>query len=141
MRALALMFGLMGLTGAAAAAELDTQFQDSDALSAQLVYETRFGGEHGAPMVSSFQMQIANEGQRQQGFVPLRAEYRPGSGQFLLNGVDVEQTLMAHQEGEAGGFSALTGFLPLVIVIGAASLIIVDGNDQDFNVSGSGGGP
>lgn len=140
MRVLALMFGMLGIAGAAAAEDLYAT-TESDAITAQLVYETRFGGEQGAPVARSFQLQVANEGQRLQGLAPFRAEYRPDSQQFLVNGLDVQRTLIARQ-GEEGGLAAMWGgWLPLVVVIGAAGLIVVDGNDQDFTPNGTGGGP
>ena len=141
MRVIALMFGMLGFVGAAAAEDLYAS-RDSDAMTAQLVFETRFGGEHGAPVSRSFQLQVASEGQRLQGIAPLRAEFRQGTGQFLLNGVDLKQAhaLIARQAEDSEGLAALWGgFLPVVIVVGAATLIVVDGNNQDFTPGGSGG--
>jgi hypothetical protein len=142
MRALVFVLGLTAVTGASAR-DLDTPnlYADGDAVTAQLVYHVGFGGEAGLPSARSFQLQIANEAQRAEGLVPLRAEYRFAAdfaaGRFLVNGLDVEQTLVARQE-EEGGLSALWGgWFPLLVVVGAAGLIIVDGQDQD--VDGSGG--
>ena len=128
MRILALIVGLVTVTGASAA-ELDNRLVESDALSAQLVYQARFGGPAGMPSVRAFSLQVANEGQRQLGLAPLRADYVPASGRFLVNGIDVEQSFaMRQEEGALGG---LSGWIPLLVVIGAAGLIIVDGQDQD----------
>ena len=138
MRFLVFLIGMTAVTGACAG-EFDTPYRDGDAVTARVVFETRFGGERGAPAARSFQLQFASEAQRAQGLVPMRAEYRPDSGQFLLNGLDVERTLIARQ-GEEGGLAALWGgWLPLVIVVGAAALIVVDGQDQE-PIGGTGGG-
>lgn len=140
MRVLAFVLGITAVTGACAG-EFDAPYHDADAVTAQLVYQARFGGEPGQPAVRSFQLQVANEAQRAEGLAPMRAEYRftsnPGAGRFLINGLDVERTLVARQ-GEEGGLSAIWGgWFPLVLVIGAATLIVVDGQDQD--VQGTGG--
>jgi hypothetical protein len=142
MRILTLLVGMIAVTGASAG-ELDAPYLESDAVTAQLVYQARFGGPAGAPMVRSFSLLVANEGQRRVGVAPLRAEYvvdgRTDTGRFLVNGMDVEQAFIMRQE-EAGGVAAAWGgWLPLVIVIGAASLIVVDGQDQTG--TGTGGGP
>jgi hypothetical protein len=144
MRFLAFIVGMTAVTGACAG-EFDRPYRDADAVTAQLVYETRFGGAAGAPVARSFQLQVASEAQRADHLVPLRAEFRfdaglPGSGRFLLNGLDVERSLVARQT-EEGGLAALWGgWFPLAIVLGAAGLIIVDGRDQDEPASGSGTG-
>jgi len=143
MRILAFLVGITAVTGACAG-EFDRPQRDADAVAAQLVYETRFGGAAGAPVARSFQLRIASEAQRAENLAPLRAEYRfdarPDSGRFLVNGLDVERSLIARQ-GEEGGLAALWGgWFPLVMVLGAASLIIVDGQDQDAQGSGSGTG-
>lgn len=138
MRVLALMVGMIAVT-TASAGEFDANLQDSDAVAAQFVYEARFGGSTIVPAASSFRLQIANEGQRLSGVAPFRAEYRPQTGRFLVNGIDVEQTLVSRQSEEGGIAAMWGGWLPLAIVIGAASLIIVDGNDQDFSSGGTGG--
>lgn len=136
MRVLGLISGLAAAFSASAS-EYDTRLLESDAVTGRLVYEMRFGGEAGQPAARSLQLQVANEGQRLAGVAPLRAEYRHDTGQFLVNGLDLEQTLMSRQtEGGIGG--ALGGWLPLIIVIGAASLIVVDGQDQDPAASGTG---
>jgi hypothetical protein len=138
MRLLAFIIGMTAVTGACAG-ELDRPYLDGDAVTASLVYETRFGGERGLPAMRSFQLRIANEAQRSDNLVPLRAEYRLGTGQFLVNGLDVERALIARQ-GEEGGLAAMWGgWLPLAIVVGAASLIVVDGQDQDETGTGTGG--
>lgn len=139
MRILAFVLGFTTVTGACAG-ELSAPYHDADAVTAQLVYQTRFGGEAGLPATRSFQLQIANEAQRAEGLAPMRAEYRfaadIGSGRFLVNGLDVERTLISRQ-GEEGGLAALWGgWFPLVLVIGAAGLIIVDGQDQDLDGTG-----
>ena len=141
MRILAFLAGMTAVTGACAG-EFDTPYRDADATTAQLVYETRFGGSPGTPAVRSLQLRIASEAQRADNLAPLRAEYRFDAGRFdggrfLVNGLDVEQALVARQA-EEGGLSAMWGgWLPLVIVIGAASLIVVDGNDQEPVGTGS----
>ena len=143
MRILAFVVGMTAVTGACAG-EFDQPIRDGDAVTAQLVYETRFGGTAGLPAVRSFQLQIANEAQRAEHLVPLRAEYRfnggpTGTGRFLVNGLDVERAFISRQ-GEEGGLAAMWGgWLPLAIVVGAAGLIIVDGQDQDLSGSGTGG--
>jgi len=137
MRFLALVLGMTVVTGAAAE-ELYAPARDTDALTAQLVYESRFGGAVGTPASSAFKLQFANEGQRLSGRAPLQAEFRPASGEFYVNGLSVERVLVARQEG-TGVAGWMGGFFPLVLVIGAAALIVVDGNDQDFGTSGSGG--
>lgn len=138
MRLLAFVVGMTAVTGAYAEG-IDRSYAHGDAATAQLVYELRFAGQGGVPAAHSFQLQVASEAQRADGLVPLRAEYRPGTGQVLLNGLDVERAFIARQE-EEGGIAALWGgWLPLAIVIGAASLIIIDGQDQDPIFSGTGG--
>lgn len=135
MRLLAFFVGMTAVTGACAG-ELDRPYVDGDAVTASLVYETRFGGAAGLPPARSFQLQIANEALRSEHVVPLRAEYRLGTGRFLVNGLDVQRTLIARQ-GEEGGLAAMWGgWLPLAIVVGAASLIVVDGQDQESTGSG-----
>jgi hypothetical protein len=138
MRFLALILGITTVTSAAAQ-ELYAPTRDADAPTAQFVYESRFGGAPGMPAASAFKLQFANEGQRLSGFAPFQAEFRPASGEFYVNGMNVEGLLIARQEESSGVSSMLGGFLPLIIVIGAAGLIIIDGNDQDFDTGGSGG--
>ncbi len=137
MRILTLLAGMVAATGATAG-EIDTRYAESDAVTAQLVYHVGFGAAAGAPVARGFALQIANEGQRLAGVAPLRAEYRQDTGRFLLNGVDVERAFIVRQE-EGGVAAAWGGWLPLIIVIGAASLIVVDGQDQDFEGSGASG--
>jgi hypothetical protein len=140
MRILTLLVGMVAAT-AASAGELDARFLESDAVTAQLVYQARFGGAAGAPMVRGFALHVANEGQRLAGVAPLRAEYVLDGrvGRFLVNGMDVEQAFVMRQ-GEGGGLAALWGgWLPLAIVIGTAGLIVVDGQDQDPVGSGASG--
>ena len=129
MRILTLLVGMAAATGASAG-EIDTLQLENDAVTAQLVYQARFGGTPGAPVARGFALQIANEGQRLAGVAPFRAEYRQDTGQFLLNGLDVERSFVMKQE-EGGIASAMGGWLPLAIVIGAATVIIVDGQTQD----------
>lgn len=136
MRVLALVSGLVAAFSASAG-EFDTRLLESGAVTGQLVYEMRFGGEAGRPAEGSLQLHVANEAQRLSGVAPLRAEYRHATGQFLVNGMDLEQTLMSRQA-ESGIGSALGGYLPLIIVIGTAGLIIADGQDQDPAADGTG---
>ena len=138
MRILTLLVGLIAVTGASAG-ELDTRNVESDALTAQVAYRVQFGGAAGVPVASSFSLQVANEGQRLAGVAPIRADYLPASGRFLLNGMDVERAFVMRQEEEGGIAGAMGGWLPLVIVLGAASLIIVDGQDQTGGGSGASG--
>lgn len=134
MRVLGFVSGLAAAFSASAG-EYDARLMDSGAVTGQLVYEMRFGGEAGQPAVRSLQLQIGNEGQRLAGVAPLRAEYRHETGQFLVNGIDVKQTWMSRQN--EGGF--LGGLAPIVIVVGLAAIIIIDGNDVDPITSGTGG--
>lgn len=136
MRILALVSGLAAAFSASAG-DYDPRLLESGAVSGQLVYEMRFGGEAGQAVVRSLQLQVAHEGQRLAGVAPLRAEYRHDTGQFLVNGLDVERTLISRQDDNGIG-GALGGWLPLLIVIGAATLIVVDGQDQDPAASGTG---
>ncbi len=138
MRILAFVVGMTAVSGACAG-EFDRAYRDGDAITAQFVYEARFGGDAGLPATRSFQLQVANEALRAENVAPLRAEYRFGTGQVLVNGLDVERAFASRQAEEGGIAGALGGWLPLVIVIGAASLIIVDGQDQD--PVGTGAGP
>jgi hypothetical protein len=141
MRLLAFVVGMTAVTGACAG-EFDAPYREAGATTAQVVYETRFGGAPGAPAVRSLQLRIASEAQRAENLAPLRAEYRfdaghLGGGRFLVNGLDVEQAFIARQGEEGGLAAAWGGWLPLAIVIGAASLIVVDGNDQEPVGTGS----
>ena len=140
MRILTLLVGMIAVTGASAG-ELDSRLAESDALTGQIVYRVQFGGAAGVPATRSFSLQIANEGQRLAGLAPIRADYLPDSGRFLVNGLDIERTFAMRQSEEGGIAGAMGGWLPLVIVLGAASLIIVDGQDQTGGSgSGSSGG-
>lgn len=136
MRVLALIVGMMAAT-CAAAEDLYSPIRETDAMTAQFVYEARFGGAAGAPIASSFKLQFANEGQRLAGFAPMQAELR--DGQFYVNGMNVERALIARQDGPTGISALWGGWLPLAIVIAAAGVILVDGQDQDFGVDGTGG--
>jgi hypothetical protein len=141
MRILAFFLG-MTVVGGACAGDYDMPYRDGDATTAQLVFESRFGGEPGLPAARSLQLQIASEAQRAESLVPLRAEYRFNGGrfnggQFLVNGLDVQRAFASRQAEEGGLAAAWGGWLPLVVVIGAASLIVVDGQDQE--TAGSGG--
>ncbi|MGQ0587620.1 MAG: hypothetical protein ACT4PK_10535 [Gammaproteobacteria bacterium] len=128
MRILTFLIGMVAVTGASAG-EYDARALESDAVAAQVVYRVQFGGAAGAPVARSFALQVGNEGQRLAGVAPLQAEYRHDTGQFLLNGIDVERSFVMRQE--EGGIAAIWGgWLPLAIVVGAAALIIVDGQDQ-----------
>ena len=138
MRILTLLVGLIAVTGASAG-ELDTRHVESDALTGQVVYRVQFGGAAGVPAARSFSLQVANEGQRLAGLAPIRADYLPDSGRFLVNGIDVEQSFVMRQTEEGGIAGAMGGWLPLVIVLGAASLIIVDGQDQTSTGTGGSG--
>lgn len=138
MRALALIIGMVAVTGASAG-EFDANERDSDAVTARFVYEARFGGATGLPAARSFSLQIANEGQRLGGVAPFRAEYRPDLGRFLVNGVDVEQAFVMRQDEEGGLWSVGGALLPVAIIVGVTSLIIIDGNNQDFTPDGTGG--
>lgn len=138
MRILAFVIGMTAVSGACAG-EFDRSYRDGDAVTAQFVYEARFGGEAGLPAMRSFQLQVANEALRAGNVAPLRAEYRFGTGQVLVNGLDVERAFASRQAEEGGLAAVWGGWLPLVIVVGAASLIIVDGQDQD--PVGTGAGP
>ena len=137
MRVLAFVLGMTMVT-CATAGEFGMPAHDTDAMTAQFVYQARFGGATGVPATSAFKLQFANEGQRLSGVAPFQAEFRPASGEFYVNGLSVQRMLIARQ-GEEGGLAAMWGgWLPLVIVIGAAGLILVDGNDQDFTTDGTG---
>lgn len=142
MRLLVLIVGCLGISGAATAGELLSAHAGSDAAAGQLLYETRFGGQ--APFAtSSFQLRFGSDAQlaaRQP--VPLVAEYRPATATLLVNGLDLSPDLVSRQVEEGGIFSALGGWIPLLIVLGAASIIVIDGNDQDVTVpAGTGGSP
>jgi hypothetical protein len=142
MRALALFVGLMGVAGAVSAEQLAHGADGSDAVTGQFVYEMRFGGERAAP-ASSFQLRFGSEQQvLNQRHLPLRAEYRLDTGAMLVNGLDVTPMLVNRQAEEGGMFSALGGWIPLLIVLSAAGFILVDGNDLDngdfFGSGGSG---
>jgi hypothetical protein len=138
MRVLAFVLGMTMVT-CATAGEFGAPVHDTDAMTAQFVYQANFGGAPGVAAASAFKLQFANEGQRLSGVAPFQAEFRPASGEFYVNGMDVERVLIARQ-GEEGGIAALwNGWLPLVIVIGAAGLILVDGNAADYASGGSGG--
>jgi hypothetical protein len=137
MRALILIAGMVGVVGAAAAG--DPALRESDAVSGQLVYQLRFGGERDAPAQQSFQLQVANDWQRQAGFAPMRAEYRMDTQQFLVNGVDFGQMLIARQA-EEGGLASLSGWIPLLVVLSAASFILIDGQELGDEVVDDGTG-
>lgn len=139
MRALVLFVGLMGMAGVVSAEQLA---EGSDAATGQLVYEMRFGGERAA-FSPSLQLRFGSEQQvLAQRATPFLAEYRPATGAFLLNGLDVTPMLVNRQAEEGGIFSALGGWIPLLIVLSAATFIVVDGNDlgeADFFGSGGSG--
>lgn len=140
MRALVLFVGLMGMAGVVSAEQLASGFEGSDAATGQLVYEMRFSGERAA-LSPSFQLRFGSEQQiLAQQATPFLAEYRPTTGAFLLNGLDVTPMLVNRQAEDTGMFSTLGGWIPLLIVLSAATFIAVDGNDlSDADVFGSGG--
>lgn len=140
MRVLALFVGLMGAAGAVSAGELAAGLEGSDAATGQAVFEARFGGER-ASWSPSLQLRFGNERQvLAQERTPFLAEYRPATGAVLVNGLDVTPMLVNRQAEEGGFFGALGGWIPLLIVISAASFILVDGNDlSDEELFGTGG--
>lgn len=142
MRALLLFAGLMGIAGAVSAEQMANGLERSDAAAGQLVYEMRFGGQ-GAVPASAFHLRFGSEHQvLAQQPVPFRAEYRLDTGAMLVNGLDVAPLLVNRQMEEGGVFSALGGWIPLLIVLSAASFIIIDGNDlgeNDFFGTGGSG--
>lgn len=135
MRILALVSGLAAAFSASAG-DYDARLMESGAVAGQVVYAMSFGGEAGRPAARSLQLQVANEGQRLAGVVPVRVEYRHDTGRFLVNGMDVERTYMSRQGGEGQG--TLGGWVPLFIVLGAVALIVVDGQNQDPATSATG---
>ena len=139
MRALVLFVGLMGAAGAVSAEQLANGLEGSDAATGQLVYEMRFGGERAA-FAPSFQLRFGSEQQvLAQRATPFLAEYRPTTGAFLVNGLDVTPMMVNRQAEEGGIFSALGGWIPLLIVLSAATFIVVDGNDLSDDLIGTGG--
>jgi len=145
MRFLALMVGVMGAAGAASAGELQSGLEGSESAAGQVVYEARFGGPGAGFEAPSFQLRFGSERQvLAQERVPFLAEYRPATDSLLLNGLDVSPMLVNRQTEEGGGFaSALGGWIPLLVIISAATFIAVDGNDLTegtlFGSGGSGG--
>ena len=143
MRFLALMVGLMGVAGAASAGELQSGLEGSESAAGQVVYEARFGGQGAGFEAPSFQLRFGSERQvLAQERVPFLAEYRPATDSVLLNGLDISPMLVNRQAEEGGFASALGGWIPLLIIISAATFIAVDGNDlTESDLLGSGGGP
>ena len=143
MRFLVLIVGLLGAAGAASAGEQLSGYGDSDAAAGQLVYEARFGGDRPS-LTPSFQLRFGSDQQlRTQQRIPFVAEYRPGTGSILVNGFDVRPMLVNRQVEEGGIGGALGGWIPLLIVLSAASFIIIDGNDltaEDLFGTGATGG-
>lgn len=140
MRALALFIGLMGVAGAVSAEQLTTGLEGSEAATGQLVYEMRFGSER-ADYTPSFQLRFGSEQQvLAQQRTPFLAEYRPNTGAVLVNGLDLTPMLVNRQAEEGGLFSALGGWIPLMIVLSAAAFIVVDGNDLDSGLDDIGTG-
>lgn len=140
MRLLALFVGLMGAAGAVSAGELAAGLEGSDAATGQAVFEARFGGERAA-WAPSLQLRFGSERQvLAQERTPFLAEYRPTTGAVLLNGLDVTPMLVSRQAEESGIFSAMGGWIPLLIVLSAAGFILADGNDlSDADFFGTGG--
>jgi hypothetical protein len=139
MRTAALLLGLVGVVGGASAGDLGSQV--SDAAQGRLMFETRFGGEHTLIAQRSFQLQFGTERQLNAGTVPFRTEYRPSSGQVLVNGMDLKPMLFSHQVEEGGIASAWAGWLPLAIVATGVTFVVIDGHNNDLNqLSGSGSG-
>lgn len=141
MRFMALIVGLIAAS-AASAGELQSGFAGSDAPAGQLVYEARFGGDRAALQAPSFQLRFGSDHQLvTHQPVPFLAEYRTQTGAVLLNGVDVSPMFMARQR-EEGIFSALGGWIPLLVVLTAATIVVVDGNRAEYadpDASGSSG--
>jgi len=130
MRVLLLMVGLLGVSGAVAAGELQSGHDGSEAAAGQLVYEARFGGDRPVLATSSFQLRFGSDYRLQAGLrAPFVAEYRPATASVLVNGLDVSPILVNRQTEEGFFASTIGGWIPLLIVITAASFIIVDGND------------
>ena len=144
MRFMVLIVGLLGTAGAASAGEQLSGYGDSDAAAGQLVYEARFGGAAHGGLTPSFQLRFGNEQQlRSQQRIPFVAEYRPGTDSFLVNGLDLSPMLANRQVEEGGIGGALGGWIPLLIVLTAATFIVVDGNDltaEDLFGTGATGG-
>jgi hypothetical protein len=139
MRFMALVVGLIA-AGAASAGELQSGFAGSDEPAGQLVYEARFGGHGSLLQAPSFQLRLGSDHQ----FVthqpvPFLAEYRTQTGSVLLNGVDISPMFVARQAPEGGVFSALGGWIPLLVVLTAATAIVVDGNRAEYAPIGTGG--
>ena len=128
MRFLVLIAGLLGVSGAASAGEL--QYEGADAAAGQLVYEARFGGDRPALGHSSFQLRFGSDHQFQtHQRATFVAEYRPATASVLVNGLDVSPILVNRQSEEGFFASTIGGWVPLLIVITAASFIVIDGND------------
>lgn len=139
MRFMALIVGLIAAS-AASAGELQSGFAGSDAPAGQLVYEARFGGDRAVLQAPSFQLRFGSDHQLvTHQPVPFLAEYRTGTGAMLLNGVDVSPMFVARQAEEGGFFSALGGWIPLLVVLTAATVIVVDGNRAEYAPEGTGG--
>lgn len=130
MRVLMLCVGLLGVSGAAAAGELQTAYEGSDAAAGQFIYEARFGGDRLALADSAFQLRFGSDYQFQTDqratFV---AEYRPATARVRVNGLDVSPILINRQAEEGFFSSTIGGWIPLLIVLTAASFIVIDGND------------
>lgn len=139
MRFMALIVGLMGVS-AASAGELQAGLDGSDAPAGQLVYEARFGGDRDALRAPSFQLRFGSDHQLlSHQPVPFLAEYRTETGSLLLNGVDLSPMLVNRQAEEGTIFSALGGWIPLLVVLTAATAIVVDGNRAEYGLDGTGG--
>jgi hypothetical protein len=143
MRFLVLIAGVLGVSGAAAASDLQSAYDGADAAAGQVVYEARFGGDRPTLAHSSFQLRFGSDYQFQThqraSFV---AEYRPATDSVLVNGLDVSPMLINRQAEEGFFASTIGGWIPLLIVITAASFIVIDGNDltaEDLFGTGSSG--
>jgi len=143
MRFMVLIIGLLGAAGPASAGEQLSGHDDSGAATGQLVYEARFGGDRPS-FTPSFQFRFGSEQQlRSDERAPFVAEYRPGTDSILVNGLDLSPMLVNRQVEEGGIAGALGGWIPLLIVLTAATFIAVDGNDltaEDLFGTGATGG-
>ena len=141
MRVLAFVVGLVGVVGGASAGDLNSPFYDSDAAASRLMFEARFGGEHGAVTQRSFQLQFGSERQLNAGIVPFRTEYRQDTGSVLVNGVDLRPMLFSRAAEGEGWVGSMGGWIPLAIVLTAVSFVVIDGRDNGItNFTGSGSG-
>lgn len=130
MRFLVLIAASLGVSGAANAADWQTAYDGADAAAGQLRYEARFGGNAPALSHSSFQLRLGSDYQFQTDQrASFTAEYRPATASVLVNGLDVSPILVNRQAEEGFFSSTIGGWIPLLIVLTAASFIVIDGND------------